>query len=81
MARSTTPIFKYQSTASALRGLMLFRSRANPGPNDSYFVISKSLFYSAVNATRAGLVPLNMLTDMPSSMIGFMKCGSHANTS
>jgi len=80
MARKTTPILNYQSTASVLTDLMLLRSCAVHVPSGLQSVIKKYLSCLGFNASGYQLLPLNMLTDMPYRFIGFTKCGSRANT-
>ncbi len=80
MARRTSPILNYQSTASALTGLMLVRVRAIHCPNGLQSVIKQYLYCLGLNAGGYQLSTLNMLADMPYRFIGFTKCGSHANT-
>lgn len=81
MARSTTPILTYQNAASALTGLMLLRVCAVHGLIRFQSAIKQYVSCLVLSAGGYWFFRLNMLTGMPYRLIGFTKCGSHANTS
>ncbi len=81
MARRTTPILNYQNAASALTGLMRLGLCAVHGLIGYQSAIKNYSCCLALSADGHRLARLSMLTDMPYRLIGFTKCGRHANTS